>query len=220
MSEILELIKTGNNNLLREKMESDPSLATSKTEQGISVLQYAAYYRNKEAIDIIRNYHTGLDIHEAATIGDQELVHRLAGRDTAKINAYSNDGFTVLGLAAYFGHTQLVKSLLAAGADPNIASNNPLKVTPLHSACAISNNEAAELLIKHGADVNAKQMQGVTPLHSAAHNGRTTLVQLLIDNGADPNAAMDNGQTPLFMAEEKNFKETAELIKKYAGQTR
>jgi hypothetical protein len=31
---------------------------------------------------------------------------------------------------------------------------------------------------------------------------------------------MDNGQTPLFMAEEKNFKETAELIKKYAGQIR
>lgn len=218
MTEILELIKTGNNTLLREKMERDPSFATSKTEQGISVLQYAAYYRNKEAINIIRNFHTGLDIFEAATIGDHELVLRLAGTDPGKINAHSNDGFTALGLAAYFGHTDLVKSLLVAGADPNIASNNPLKVTPLHSACATSNYDAAELLINHGADVNAKQMQGVTPLHSAAHNGQNRIAQLLIDHGADLNAAMDNGQTPLFMAEDKNFVETAQLIKKHGGK--
>jgi uncharacterized protein len=218
MTEILELIKTGNNTLLREKMERDPSLALSKTEQGISALQLAAYYRNKEAIDIIRTYHTGLDIFEAAAIGDQDLVLRLAGADSIKLNAYSNDGFTVLGLAAYFGHTELVKSLLTAGADPNIASNNPFKVTPLHSACAISNYDAAEALIKHGADVNAKQMQGVTALHSACHTGQTRLAQLLIDNGADINAAMDNGQTPLFMAEEKEFKETADLIRKYGGR--
>jgi ankyrin repeat protein len=61
-------------------------------------------------------------------------------------------------------------------------------------------------------------MQGVAPLHSAAHNGQTELAKLLIDNGADINAKMDNGQTPLFMAEEKYFTETAELIKKSGGQ--
>ncbi|HUZ59235.1 MAG TPA: ankyrin repeat domain-containing protein [Hanamia sp.] len=74
------------------------------------------------------------------------------------------------------------------------------------------------IIIKNGADVNAKQMKGVTPLHSAAHNGRNELAKLLIDNGADINAKMDNGHTPLFMAEEKGFKETAELIKQFGGQ--
>jgi uncharacterized protein len=61
-------------------------------------------------------------------------------------------------------------------------------------------------------------MQGVTSLHSAAHNGQTKLAKLLIDNGAAINVKMDNGQTPLFMAEEKNFIETAELIKHFGGQ--
>ena len=61
-------------------------------------------------------------------------------------------------------------------------------------------------------------MQGVSPLHSAAHNGQKELAKLLIDSGAEINAKMDNGQTPLFMAEEKGFKETAELIKQFGGQ--
>ena len=61
-------------------------------------------------------------------------------------------------------------------------------------------------------------MQGVTPLHSAAHNGQTKLAKLLIDRGAEINAKMDNGRTPLFMAEEKDFTETAELIKQSGGQ--
>lgn len=61
-------------------------------------------------------------------------------------------------------------------------------------------------------------MQGVTPLHSATQNGRTKLPKLLIDNGADVNTQMVNRQTSLFMAEEKNFQETAELIKQHAEQ--
>jgi ankyrin repeat protein len=133
------------------------------------------------------------------------------------LNAFSSDGFTALGLASFFGHLSLVKVLLDKGANPNIASNNQYKVAPIHSACAISNFEIAELLIRHRADVNAKQMQGVTPLHSAAHNGQTKLSELLIDNGAEINAKMDNGHTPLFMANEKNFQETAALIIKHGG---
>jgi len=134
------------------------------------------------------------------------------------LNSFSADGFTLLGLAAFFGHFILAQELLEKGADPNISANNPYKVAPLHSACATSNLEMATLLIKHGADVNAKQMHNVTPLHSAAHNGKTDLVQLLVDKGADINATMENGKTPLLMAEEAKFNDTANLIKKLVGK--
>ena len=40
---------------------------------------------------------------------------------------------------------------------------------------------------------------------------------MLIDYGADVNAKVDNGQTPLFMALEKNFQDTADLIKSFGG---
>ena len=217
MEEIIELIKTGKNDLLKQKLNDNPSLADSKTEQGISLLQFAAYCRNNFAVDILKKHKQTFDIFEAASIGHTETVSQLLDKNPEFLNSFSSDGFTPLGLSSFFGHLSLVKLLLDNGANPNIASNNQFQVAPIHSACAISHFDMVELLIKHDADVNAKQMHGVTPLHSAAHNGQTKLSKFLIDNGADINAKMDNGQTPLFMASEKNFQETAELIIKHGG---
>ena len=218
MEEIIEFIKAGKNELLEQKLKENPSLAIIKTEQGISLLQFAAYCRNNVAVNIIKKHKQQLDIFEAACIGDAETVSQLLGTNPEYLNSFSSDGFTALGLASFFGHLSLVKLLLEKGANPNIAANNQFKVAPIHSVCAISAFDIAELLIEHGADVNAKQMQGITPLHSAAHTGQTKLSKLLIDNGADINAKMDNEQTPLFMANEKDFKETVELIIKHGGK--
>ena len=217
MEEIIELIKTGQNDLLEQKLNDKPSLAESKTEQGISLLQFAAYCRNNFAVEILKKRRQKLDIFEASCIGNHDEVAKILENDPEILNSFSADGFTALGLASFFGHLHLVKLLLDKGANPNIASNNQFKVAPIHSACAISNLEITELLIQHGADVNAKQMQGVTPLHSAVHNGQTKLSKLLIDNGAEINAKTDNGETPLFMAKEKNFQETAELLINHGG---
>ena len=218
MEEIIELIKNGKNDLLEQKLNDKPLLAEIKTEQGISLLQFAAYCGNNFAVNILKKSKKKIDIFEAASIGDIETISQLLNTTPDLLNSFSIDGFTALGLASFFGHLSLVKILLNKGANPNIASNNQFKVAPIHSACAISNFDIAQLLIAHGADVNAKQMQGVTPLHSAAHNGHTKLSKLLIDNGAEISAKMDNGQTPLFMANEKNYQETAELIINHGGQ--
>lgn len=213
-----ESIKTGDIELLIKLLNENPSLADEKTEQGISLIQFAAYCRNKPALDVLRKYRSNFDIFEAASIGVIETIKNQIENKPTLISSYSPDGFTVLGLASFFGHYDIVKFLLEKGANPNLASTNQFKVAPIHSACAISNYEIAEILIKHGADVNAKQMQSVTPLHSAAHNGSTKLVKLLIFHGADVNSRMENGQTPLFMALEKGFQEAADLLKSYGGQ--
>jgi ankyrin repeat protein len=215
---IIDIIKEGDNNQLEQKLKENPLLIDEKTDQGVSLLQYAAYLRNSDAIEIIRKYKPELNIFEAACVGDNNIIVQSLLKDPDLLNAFSSDGFTLLGLASYFGHIALIKSLLEMGANPNISSNNQLKVSPIHSACAISNFHIAELLINNGADVNAKQMQGVTPLHSAAHNGQTLLAKLLIHNGADLNAKMENGFTPLSLALEKNFQETAEFIKNLGGE--
>lgn len=215
MNELIEFIKTGDNRQLADKLQRDPSLSENKTEQGISLLQFAAYCRNDAAIRLLKQYKSHLDIFEAAALGETDIVNAHLNENEGLLSDFSADGFTVLGLAAFFGHLDLALDLLEKGADPNVSSRNEFKVSPLHSACATSNLKMAELLIQKGADVNAKQMHGVTPIHSAAHNGQTALVQLLIDNNAEINAIMDNGQTPLSMAENGEFLETVELIRKY-----
>jgi len=217
IDDLVNLIKTGDNDRLIEIMNDSPSIADMKTEQGISLLQLAAYCRNRSAIDVLKKYKRELTIFEAASTADIATVSKLIDQNPDQANSFSPDGFTALGLASFFGHLEIVKLLLSKNADPNLAANNQFKVAPIHSACAVSNYDITEILIKNGADVNARQMEGVTPLHSAAHNGQTKLVKLLIDNGADINSKMDNGQTPLFMAEEKNFSETAALIKQSGG---
>jgi len=217
IDDLVNLIKTGDNDRLIEIMNDSPPIPDMKTEQGISFLQFADYCRNRSAIDVVKKYKSELTIFEAASTADIATVSKLIDQNPDQANSFSPDGFTALGLASFFGHLEIVKLLLSKNADPNLAANNQFKVAPIHSACAVSNYDITEILIKNGADVNARQMEGVTPLHSAAHNGQTKLVKLLIDNGADINSKMDNGHTPLFMAEEKNFSETAALIKQSGG---
>ena len=56
-----------------------------------------------------------------------------------------------------------------------------------------------KLLLKQGADVNAKDEDGCTPLHRASNKGFPEIVKLLIKNGADVNAT-DKDWTPLHQA--------------------
>jgi len=215
--ELTTFIRTGNNADLARRLQDDPSLAQWKTEQGISLLQFAVYCRNKAAIDVIRPL-CRLDFFEAASLGELTAVQKEVERNPDGLNAFAADGFTALGLACFFDQFAVADFLLGEGADPNIVSNNSFQVAPIHSACAISNEALTTLLLRHGADVNARQQNDVTPLHEAAHNGKTNLAKLLLENGAAVNAKTENGQTPLAIAVEKGFTETAECIRAHGGR--
>jgi len=214
--ELTELIRTGNIHELEQHLHYNPSLAQQKTEQGISLLQFAVYCRNKNAIDLIRPL-CDINLFEAASLGELITVQKEIGDNPGALNGFAADGFTALGLACFFDQYAVADFLLGKGANPNIASNNSFNVAPIHSACAISGEALIKLLLRHGANVNAKQVNDITPLHETAHNGRAALTKLLLDHGAAVNAKTANGQTPLAMALEKGFTETAELIKKYGG---
>lgn len=88
--------------------------------------------------------------------------------------------------------TELVRSLLDHGADPNAGS-------ALCSAVATGNLPAAKLLIARGARVNGVPGR-VGPLTLAVECVRPAMVHLLLSNGADANACDAMGITPLMTA--------------------
>lgn len=212
MESIEDLIKKNDTTGLHELLNSNPALANGKTAQGFSYLLLAAYYRNHDAIQLIREKRNKLDLYEAASIGDLNSVMQHLTNQPSSIHSYSSDGFTPLGLACYFGHLEIVKYLVNHGADVNKASSNSFHVAPIHSATAISDYEITAFLLEYGADVNAKQQSGVTPLHSAAHNGKLNIAKLLVDHGADINAKTSEGKTPADMAFEKNYADVGEYL--------
>jgi ankyrin repeat protein len=70
----------------------------------------------------------------------------------------------------------------------------------LHWAAHLDAMEAANILIKAGANVNARNGAGATPLWLAADNGSAAMVSRLLQAGADPKAALPSGETALMAA--------------------
>ena len=152
-------------------------------------------------------------VFAAAAKGHTDELRSLVEKDPALINAYSPEGFTPLGLAAFFGHAKTIDALLAAGADVNLPSRESMKMPPLGSAMAVERNDIARTLIEHGANVNGKAASDLTALHTAAARGNIESAKLLLDHGADINATSTDGKTPLDYAQERNHPEMVEFLK-------
>jgi ankyrin repeat protein len=76
----------------------------------------------------------------------------------------------------------------------NINTKDRSDLTPLFY---VRSKEMAELLIDHGADINAKAFNDKTPLLMAATASNKEVVDVLLTKGADPNAKTKDGYTPL-----------------------
>ena len=125
-----------------------------------------------------------LDLHEAAALGDGGAVRMLldAGATTGE---WSDDGFTALHYAGFFGSPDAVAALIAGGADVDLASRNDMAVRPINSAAAGPHPvESCRLLLAAGADVDGRQASGHTALDEAVIRGDEELAQLLRAHGA------------------------------------
>ena len=207
-----EYIQSGNAGDLLALLETNTQLATQRTSQNISHIMLCCYYKKPELAEILLKFVQGISIFEASALGKLVFVKDAIVQNPELINDFSEDGFTPLSLASYFGNEEITHLLLLNGADPNIPSKNGYNVYPLHSAVAANYTMIAKMLLEAGADINVAQMSGATPLHSAANNGNIELLIVLLEAGADVNAKMEDGKTPADKAFEKGFVDIAKIL--------
>ena len=105
--------------------------------------------------------------------------------------------------AVQAGKVDLVRALLAKGANPNGDSNGGLSLLDNLGGTPDEMLAIAKLLVAKGAKVNPRPSgQGFTPLMNALHRAEEPLglVRFLLLKGANPNAVMDQGMTALHFA--------------------
>lgn len=207
-----QAIERGDREQVEHALEARPALASARNESGVSATLYSLYYREPAIAELLANSGAEVTVFEAAALGRVERLRELLTADPAQANATSADGFSPLGLAAFFGQCDAARSLLDAGADPNRASQNSMRVAPLHSAVAAERLDIAALLLERGANVNAVQADDFSPLHEAAQNGQVDMIELLLQHGADRAARKSDGQTALDVAQAHGKTEAATLL--------
>ena len=210
--EFVSAVKSGDLARVRELLASEPDLAKANAD-GVSALMLATYYGHPDVALVIVDGRDGdISVHEASTLGDQGAVKRLVEGDSSLIHQFSGDGFTPLQLACYFGHKEVAAVLLELGSDPNVVSQNHMKVAPLHSALAGGHIEIARLLLANGADASMVAGEGWTPLHYAADIGDAEIAQELIAKGARGGVANEKGLTAEQLGHEVGHGHVSDVI--------
>jgi len=127
----------------------------------------------------------------------------------ANVNIEYPQGWTALNQTVNISDSKkMAELLIVRGADIN-GGNWPL----LRTAIRHNRRDLFDLLIQHGADVNAADKGGWTPLWYAAdfHND-TEFLNTLIANGAEVNTKCPGGETPLHPAARKGNTEAVKLL--------
>jgi ankyrin repeat protein len=191
---LLEAVRGGDAETVRELLARDPALAAERDEHGLSAVLLACYHGQADVRAALLAAAPPLDALDLAAVGDAAGLRERLAAAPEDLGARSPEGFTPLHYAAFFGGAEAVRVLLEAGAQPDGDADNEMRVRPLNSAAARGDRDAARALLEAGAQPDPRQHGGYTPLHSAAHNDDAELAALLLEHGADPALQTDDGQ--------------------------
>ena len=182
----------------------DELLMREVIEDGLTPLHLAAKLGQLHQIHMLIS--TGADVNAVDRHGriplmlafSQQQVHmeciQTLVNDRSFLNQQVTDGATVLHMACYLGHCNLVEYLLSKGADARIADGEGR--LPIHWATHPSNPKSIQFIAnRHPYIVNATDDANMTPLMWAAFHNQIACVSLLLSLGAEVEEKDVEGKT-------------------------
>ncbi|EFR03483.1 ankyrin repeat domain-containing protein 52 [Nannizzia gypsea CBS 118893] len=185
---------------------------------------------------VLQTFRLGTPLHVAAA-ARQEGVVKLLIEKGVNVDAINKNGNTPLEVAITKSKEDVARDitnregviaereiqarnertimrLIESGADIRLKQKEGW--TPLHGAASQGYVAVARLLLKKGANIEAKRekggysgwdsvlvgliLEGMTPLHTAAQCGQKEMAELLLEEGASIDAMTKEGATPLHLA--------------------
>jgi ankyrin repeat domain-containing protein 50 len=189
----------------------------AKDLDGNTALSQAAELENgpmmslllRYGVDIEAKNENGLTVVEAAVYYGQLKVVQILLENKAMLKPDSQ-GQTALHLAVYNYNENGIRMVHEMGPFLDQERKGPrLNITenlvPTRSGPGAFRGDEiwgqmVPLLLKHGVDMEGKDVHGKTALNSAVCNAHELLVRILLKNGADVNARDNFGLTPLHQA--------------------
>ncbi len=203
---ILDRISDGRTDLVFDYLEAGNAVA-STDENGVSLIKWCAYYGDVSAIrfllgkgEQLKCLGENLDLNGAAFHGHwrlcQFLVENGADANYPLPDTRETPLHAALCKANSAVHAQVVRVLLAAGANPNCVTRPGVVTggfmrdcrtkaeTPLHRAAAFGSEEIIQLLLDAGAKLDAKDVNEDSPLTWASWHLRPASVLRKLCYGA------------------------------------
>ena len=94
-----------------ELVAADPSLASTRNRDGVSVIMLSRYRFDRGTTDALLAVDPDLDVFEATALGYIDRLRERLAEDHWRATAYSADGFTALHFAAFFGKVEAARTL-------------------------------------------------------------------------------------------------------------
>jgi len=199
---LLDKIVEGRTDLVFEFLAEGNS-ATFADQDGVTLVQWCAYYGDVSAIKhliskgaTLTPLGSDLGLNGASFHGHWKLCQFLLENGANANFVDPETGETPLHSAlctsTRLTRNLVMKVLLANGANPNCATKHNMETgafmrdcrtkgeTPLHRAAAFGDEEAIQMLLNAGAQIDAKDMNGETPLSWASWYARSTPILRLL----------------------------------------
>ena len=150
------------------------------------------------------------ELYQAVLVQDVGEINKLIAAG-ANPNHLEN-GRPLLGWAAQNGNVEVVKALIDAKGDVNVADVG-IGHTPLMRAIETQQSAIVQVLLKAGANPNAKASDGETCLEMAVQSRKPEIVSALVAAGVDVKYVSPEGDSAALAAAQNGMEGSVEIIR-------